>query len=73
LASYRIQFTSTAIVRVRYISLRITSIGTSMVVLEKVIDFIKISTKKNLADIMTKTIPVEKFRASLNFINVLQR
>ena len=40
---------------------------------DKVIDLIKISTKKNPADIMTKTIPVEKFRASLNFIKVLQR
>jgi len=29
--------------------------------------------KKNLADIMTKIIPVKKFRASLNFINILQR
>jgi len=40
---------------------------------DKVIDFIKISTKKNPTDMMTKTIPVEKFRASLNFIRVLQR
>jgi len=37
------------------------------------IDLVKISTKKNLADMMTKTISVEKFRASLSFINVLQR
>jgi len=36
-----------------------------LVVLEKVIDLVKISTKKNLADMMTKTIPVEKFRTSL--------
>jgi len=43
------------------------------VVLEKVIDLVKISTKKNLADMMIKTIPMEKFRASLNFINVLQK
>jgi len=40
---------------------------------DKVIDLVKINTKKNPADIMTKTIPVEKFRASLNFIKVLQR
>ena len=32
------------------------------------IDLVKISTKKNPADMMTKTIPVEKFRASLNSI-----
>jgi len=31
-----------------------------------VIDLVKISTKKNPADMMTKTIPVEKFRAPLN-------
>ena len=39
----------------------------------KVIDLVKISTKKNLTDMITKIIPVEKFRASLNFIKVLQR
>ena len=43
------------------------------VVNDKVIDLVKINTKKNLADIMTNTIPVEKFRASLNFIQDLQR
>ena len=43
------------------------------VAVENVIDFVKISTKKNLADMMTKIIPVEKLRASLNFINVLKR
>jgi len=43
------------------------------VVDDKVIDLIKISTKKNSTDMMTKTIPVEKFRASLNFIKILQR
>ena len=41
------------------------------VVDDKVINLIKISTKKNSADVMTKIIPVEKFRASLNFIQVL--
>ena len=35
---------------------------------DKLIDLVKISTKKNPADMMTKTIPVEKFRAFLNFI-----
>jgi len=40
---------------------------------DKVIDLVKISTKKNPTDLMTKTIPVEKSRASLNFIKVLQR
>jgi len=40
---------------------------------DKMIDLVKINTKKNPADIMMKTIPVEKFRASLNFIMVLQR
>ena len=40
---------------------------------DKMIDLIKISTKKNQADMMTKTILVEKFRVSLNFIKVLQR
>jgi len=38
-----------------------------------VIDLVKISMKKNPADMMMKTIPVEKFRASLNIIKVLQR
>jgi len=38
---------------------------------DKVIDLVKISTKKNPADMMTKTISVEKFRASLNFFKIL--
>ena len=42
------------------------------VVVEKVIDLVKISTKKNPTDMMTKIIPVEKFRAYINFINILQ-
>jgi len=37
---------------------------------DKIIDLIKIS-KKNPTDTMTKTISMEKFRASLNFIQVL--
>jgi len=41
------------------------------VVNNKVIDLVKISTKKNPADMMTRIISVEKFRASLNFIKVL--
>jgi len=40
------------------------------VVDDKMIDLVKISTKKNPADMMMKIIPVEKFRASLNFIKV---
>jgi len=40
---------------------------------DKVIDLVKISMKKNQADMMTKTIPMEKFRAFLSFIMVLQR
>ena len=40
---------------------------------DKAINLIKISKKKNPADMMTKTIPVEKFRAFLNFIKVLQK
>jgi len=55
--------------RTKYIDVRICH----WVVVEKVIDLVKINTKKNPTDMMTKTITVEKFRASLNFINVLQR
>jgi len=40
---------------------------------DNVIDLVKISMKKNPADMMTKTIPIEKFRASLKFIKILQR
>jgi len=43
------------------------------VVDDKVIDLVKISTKKNPANMMTKTISVEKFRASLNFNKLLQK
>jgi len=43
------------------------------VVVENIIDLVKISTKNNSADMMTETVPVEKCKASLNFINVLQR
>jgi len=40
---------------------------------DKLIDLVKINTKKNPTDMMTKIIPVEKFKASLNFIKILQR
>jgi len=54
-------------IEVRYHKIR------QLVLDDKVIDLVKISTKKNLDDMMTKTMPMEKFRASLNFIKVLQR
>ena len=38
---------------------------------DKVIDLKKFSAKKNPVDTITKTIPVEKFKTSLNFIKVL--
>ena len=50
---------------VRYLKIR------QWVVDDKVIDLVKISTKKNSAYMMTKAIPVKKFRASLNFIKIL--
>ena len=40
---------------------------------DNMIDLVNISTKKNPARMMKKTIPVEKFKASLNFIKILQR
>ena len=40
---------------------------------KKVIELVKISTKKNSADMMMDAIPVEKFQASLDFIHVLRR
>jgi len=43
------------------------------VVDDKVIGLVKIRMKKNPLNMMTKTIPMEKFRASLNFIKVFQR
>ena len=58
--------------RTKHIDVRYHKIR-QWVVDDKVIDLIKISTKKNTADMMTKTILIEKFRASLNFIKVLQR
>jgi len=58
--------------RTKHIDVRFHKIR-QWVVDDKVIDLAKISTKKNPADMMIKTILVEKFRASLNFIKVLQR
>ena len=70
-------------VKVRYSSLRImvsqadkahwyeVSMIRYWVVVENIIDLVKIDTKKNPIDMMATTIPVEKFRASLNFINIL--
>ena len=43
------------------------------VVNDKVIDLVKVSMKKNAADMMTKTILVVKFRVSLNFIKILSK
>ena len=42
------------------------------IVNDKVVDLVKISIKKNPANMMTK-IPVKKFRASLKFIKLLKR
>jgi len=58
--------------RTKHIDVRFHKIR-QWVVDDKVINLVKISMKKNSADMMTKTFPVEKFKASLNFINVLQR
>ena len=58
--------------RTKYINVRYHKTR-HWVVDHKVIDLVKISMKKNIANMMTKTILVEKFRASLNFIKVLQR
>jgi len=89
LESYRIQFKTTATVRVWYISLRITYITSGESTLMWGIagytvgctgkDYwfdqnqYKKESWKNPADMMTKTIPMEKFRASLNFIKIFQR
>ena len=58
--------------RMKYIDVRYHKIR-QWVVNDKVIDLVKISTKKNPADLMMKIIAVGKFKASLNFIKVLQR
>ena len=58
--------------RTKHIDVRYHKIH-QQVVDNKAINLIKISTKKHLVDMMTKTIPMEKFRASLNFIKILQR
>jgi len=56
--------------RAKHIDVRYHNIC-QWVIDDKVINLVKINTKKNPADMMTKTIPIEKFRASLNFIKVL--
>jgi len=82
LISYKIQFGFIATIRVRFISLRITHKQRKhidvryhkirqWVLDDKVIDLVNISTRKNLADMVTKTILMEKFRASMKFIKVL--
>jgi len=38
----------------------------SVVMDDKLIDLVKINTKKNPTDMMTKTIPKPEFKASLN-------
>jgi len=67
LAKYHMYHKRTKHIDVRYHKIR------QWVMDDKVINLIKISTKKNQTDVMMKIIPVEKFRASLNFIKVLQR
>jgi len=57
--------------RTKHIDVRYHKIR-QWVVNEKVNDLEKISAKKNQTDMMTKTIPMEKFIASLNLIKVLQ-
>ena len=56
--------------RIKHINVRYHKIR-QWIVDDKVIDLVKISTKKNPADMMTRTILVDKFRASLNFIKAL--
>ena len=58
--------------RMKHIDVRYHKIR-QWVVDDKMIDLVKISMKKNPADMMTKTILLEKFRTSLNFIKVLKR
>ena len=58
--------------RTKHINVRYHKIR-PWVVDDKVIDFVKISMKKNPTDMITKTISVEKFRASMNFIKILKR
>jgi len=57
--------------RMKHIDVRYHKIR-QCVVDDKVIDLVKISMKKNPADMVTKTIPVKKFRASLNFNKFLK-
>ena len=55
--------------RMKYIDMRYHKIR-QWVVNDKMVNLVKIITKKDPADMITKTISVEKFRASLNFIKV---
>jgi len=57
--------------RTKHIDVRYHKIR-QRVVDDKVIDLIKISTKKNPADMLRKKILV-KFKASMNFITIFQR
>ena len=67
LAKDHIYYKWTKHIDVRYHKIR------QWIIDDKAIDLVKIIIKKNPIDMMTKTISVEKFRASLNFIQVLQR
>ena len=58
--------------RMKHIDVRYHKIY-QWVIDDKMIDLVNINTKKNSTDMMTKTIPVEKFKASLNFIKDLQK
>ena len=79
MASYKTQFNMIHLInnhrypkRTKHINVRYYRIR-HWVIVKKIIDLVKISTKENPADMMIKTNPMEKFRDSLNFINVLQR
>jgi len=58
--------------RTKHIDIRYHKIR-QWVMNDKLIDLVKINMEKIPAYIMMKTITVEKFRASLNFIKILQR
>ena len=67
LVKYHMYHKWTKHIDVRYHKIR------QWVIDDKVIDLVNISIKKNQTDMMTKIIPAEKFRASLNFIKILQK
>jgi len=58
--------------RIKYIDMRYHKIC-QWVIDNKVINLVKTSTKKNLADMITQTILMEKLRASMNFTQVVQK